>query len=65
MTKFNLNEFHFIEKNNVILSQSTYTSTVFYQVTIEKKTTIQQEMINQNNVQCTTIITWNLNYITM
>lgn len=38
MTKFNLNEFHFIEKNNVILSQRTYTSTVFYQVTIEKKT---------------------------
>lgn len=36
MTKFNLNEFHFIEKNNVILSQSTYTSTVFYQVTIKK-----------------------------
>lgn len=46
MTKFNLKKFHFIEKNNVILSQSTYTSTVFYQVTIEKKTTIQQEMIN-------------------
>lgn len=46
MTKFNLNEFHFIEKNNVILSQSTYTSTVFYQVTIKKTPTIQQEMIN-------------------
>lgn len=46
MTKFNLKKFHFIEKNNVILSQSTYTSTVFYQVTIEKTTTIQQEMIN-------------------
>lgn len=50
MTKFNLNEFHFIEKNNVILSQSIYTSTVFYRYH-RKKTTIQQEMKIMYNVQ--------------